>query len=215
MDKKIIIIFTIIGVTAIGIFGYFITTDVMLDSEINLKDTETSNDTMTPKKGISLKEEHSSIEREYHDLQRAYSNGNVSKEEYHITIGTLQQRELVVFEKARNYEWDDSEITEYNYFFRGVMKFPTSLQMHSDNDMPPVFDDSNKLAYCKLMDEFDAANAEFHSIHPVPKEEDFENGIGYHEALDEYVSLVTNNPRLMELEEQKSVFGNVEYIECN
>ncbi len=183
-------------------------------AETDTEETEPTQDVVISKEGMVLVEKHSAINTEYEDLQIAYSNGHVSEKEYHATIEDLQQKELAVFEEARNYDWDDSEIKESNYFFRSVMKSPSQLQTHSVDDIPSVFDDSKKQEYCKLMNEFDAAYAEFDAMHPVPEEKDYENGEGYGEALSEYVFLQTNNTKFMELEERKAAFGNAAYIEC-
>ena len=193
---------------------YALNLEKTIIAETDTEEIEPTQDVVMPKEGIVLVEKHSTINTEYDDLQTAYSNGYVSENEYHAAIEDLQQRELAVFEEARNYDWDDSEIKESNYFFRSVMKFPSQLQTHSVDDIPPVFDDSKKQEYCKLLDEFDAAYAEFDAMYPVLEEKDYESVEGYGEALSEYVSLQTNNTKFMELEERKAAFGNAAYIEC-
>ena len=130
VDKKKLIIFTVIGIAIIGFIAYsasVVNLDEAMTPDTIQESTESTTDTMKPKGGRSLVEKHSIIGMEYDDLQRAYSNGHVSEKEYHATIENLQQKELNVFEEARNYDWADSEITEQNYFFRGVMKFPSPL----------------------------------------------------------------------------------------
>ncbi len=183
--------------------------------ETSTKGTESTSDTAPSKRGADLTEEHLAINTEYENLQRAYGNGYVPEEEYHAAIADLQQKELAVFEEAKNYDWDDSEITESNYFFRSVMKFPSPLQTHSADDVPPVFDDSKRQEYCSLMSEFDAAYAKFDALHPVPEEKNYGNAEAYSEALSEYVSLQTNNAEFRELEERKDAFGHAAYVECD
>ena len=189
--------------------------DETIITETIQKNEESDMNPMKTKGGTSLAEKHSAIAMVYDDLQRAYSNGHVSEKEYRITIENLQQNELNIFEEARNYDWADLEIKEQNYFFRGVMKFPSPLQTHSENDVPPVFGESKKQEYCEFMREFGAAYAEFDIKYPVPEENNYETTEEYGRALSEYVLLRTNNVKFMELEEQKSVFGNTTYIECN
>ena len=218
MDKRKLIIFTVIGTAIIGFIAYstyVVNLDEAITPDTIQEKEESTMDTMKSKGGTSLVEKHSTIGMEYDDLQRAYSNGHVSEKEYHTTIENLQQKELNVFEEARNYDWTDSEIKEQNYFFRGVMKFPSPLQTHSENDVPPVFGESKKQEYCKLMKEFDAAYTEFDTKYPVPEENSYETTEEYDKALSEYVSLRTNNAKFMELEERKAAFGNAAYIECN
>ena len=208
-------------IIAIIIMGLLVYSMYSIDSEkttvteTNTEKMESTQDVVVPKEGMVLVKKHSAIKTEYGNLQTAYSNGNVSEKEYRIAIDDLQRKELAVFEEARNYDWGDSEIKESSYFFRGVMKFPSPLQTHSAKDVPPVFDNLKKQEYCSLMNEFDAAYAEFDSVHPVPEEKNYENAEEYDEALSKYVSLQMNNYKFVELEEKKATFGNAAYVECN
>ena len=218
MGKKKSISFMIISIAIAGLLvysTYSLNSEKTTVTETDAEKTESTQDVLAPKEGMILVEKHIAIGAEYGNAQTAYSNGDVSEKEYRAAIEDLQQKELAVFEEARNHDWGDSEIKESNYFFRGVMKFPSPIQTHSAEDVPPVFDDLKKQEYCSLINEFDAAYAEFDSVHPVPEEKNYESAEEHDEALSKHVSLRTNNHKFMELEEKKNAFGNAAYVECN
>jgi hypothetical protein len=67
---------------------------------------------------------------EYNQLKIDYIQMKITREEYLARLKSLSTKEDDLFNEVRDHKFDD--ITEYNYWHRGRLKFPGSIKTELD-----------------------------------------------------------------------------------
>ena len=77
----------------------------------------------------TLRQRDELIHAEFRDVKSQYDNGRMALQQYLEKLRGLRKQEELLFEEARACEKRFVDLTEYNYWFRGRLKFPGSLEM--------------------------------------------------------------------------------------
>ena len=67
------------------------------------------------------------IQRDFEDLKACRQHGGLSATEFASAVSTLRARELELFDAVRRHYFKN--LTESNYWHRGRLKFPGSIEM--------------------------------------------------------------------------------------
>ena len=80
-----------------------------------------------------LRDKYDVIQNTYQSLKEQYSVNEISIEEYLADLEKLAESELELYEDVKEHTFDRDEMTEYNFWYRGVMKFPTAIEQEISN----------------------------------------------------------------------------------
>ncbi|NNM02694.1 MAG: hypothetical protein HKP26_03905 [Nitrosopumilus sp.] len=96
----------------------FVEKIVQLDS-VDLGNTYTTQ---------QLRDMYDQLQKEFEDIKEEFTSGKVSQENYISALESLAEHELQLFQDVKEHTFDRDEMTEYNFWHRGVMKFPTPIE---------------------------------------------------------------------------------------
>ncbi|ABX13251.1 hypothetical protein [Nitrosopumilus maritimus] len=75
-----------------------------------------------------LRDRYDQIHKEFELLKEEFSSGNMPQENYLSALQSLAEHEVELFLDVKEHTFERDEMTEYNFWHRGVMKFPTTLE---------------------------------------------------------------------------------------
>ena len=75
-----------------------------------------------------LRDRYDQIHREFEVLKEELASGKVSEENYISALESLAEHEVQLFKDVKEHTFERDEMIEYNFWHRGVMKFPTTLE---------------------------------------------------------------------------------------
>ena len=75
-----------------------------------------------------LRDRYDQIHQEFEAIKEEFASGNVSRENYVSALESLAEHEVQLFQDVKDHTFDRDEMTEYNFWYRGVMKFPTTIE---------------------------------------------------------------------------------------
>jgi len=75
-----------------------------------------------------LRSQYDKIQEEYQSQKSKYLTNEITEEQYLSNLNELNKSELELYENVKNHTFQRDEMTEYNFWYRGVMKFPTSIE---------------------------------------------------------------------------------------
>ncbi|WP_428324611.1 hypothetical protein [Nitrosopumilus sp.] len=75
-----------------------------------------------------LRDRYDQIHKEFEDIKEEFVSGNISQEQYVSTLESLAGHELELFQDVKEHTFERDEMTQYNFWHRGVMKFPTTIE---------------------------------------------------------------------------------------
>ena len=75
-----------------------------------------------------LRDRYDQIHREFEVLKEELASGKVSEENYIFALESLAEHEVQLFKDVKEHTFERDEMIEYNFWHRGVMKFPTTLE---------------------------------------------------------------------------------------
>lgn len=75
----------------------------------------------------AYKELDQTIISEFNNIKNDYMRGNLRQETYIDNLKSLSKKEDELFKKVHLHKFNDQ--TEYNYWYRGRLKFPSSIKM--------------------------------------------------------------------------------------
>ena len=75
-----------------------------------------------------LRTTYDQIQNELQTQKDQFLANTISEEQYLKNLDELNKAELKLYENVKNHTFARDEMTEYNFWYRGVMKFPTSIE---------------------------------------------------------------------------------------
>ena len=75
-----------------------------------------------------LRDRYDQIQNDYQNAKDQFMADKIPKAEYMTNLKQLVQQELQLYDDVKNHTFARDEMTEYNFWHRGVMKFPTSIE---------------------------------------------------------------------------------------
>lgn len=80
-----------------------------------------------------LRDRYDQIHREFEALKYEYASGKVSQANYVSALKSLAEHEVELFQDVKEHTFERDEMTEYNFWHRGIMKFPTTIEQEVNN----------------------------------------------------------------------------------
>lgn len=75
-----------------------------------------------------LRDRYDQLQKEFEDIKKEFGSGEISQERYVSALESLTEHEMQLYGDVREHTFDRDEMTEYNFWDRGVMKFPTTIE---------------------------------------------------------------------------------------
>ncbi|WP_420545768.1 hypothetical protein [Nitrosopumilus sp.] len=75
-----------------------------------------------------LRDRYDQIHKEFEVLKDDFISEKISHEVYLSALESLAEHEMELFQDVKEHTFERNEMTEYNFWHRGVMKFPTTLE---------------------------------------------------------------------------------------
>jgi len=75
-----------------------------------------------------LRERYDEIHLQFQSTKEQFMVDEITQEQYLSTLEGLVQNELQLYEDVKNHTFGRDEMTDYNFWHRGVMKFPTIIE---------------------------------------------------------------------------------------
>lgn len=97
---------------------------IFVEDLIELKPIETGNEYSTQE----LQDRYDQIQNNFQNIKNQFNQNQITKGEYITVLEKLVDSELDLYEDAKEHTFERDEMTEYNFWHRGVMKFPTTLE---------------------------------------------------------------------------------------
>ena len=80
-----------------------------------------------------LRDRYDQLQKEFEDIKKEFTSGTISQELYLSALESLAENEIELYNDVKKHTFDRDEMTEYNFWHRGVMKFPTSIEQEIFN----------------------------------------------------------------------------------
>lgn len=77
-----------------------------------------------------LKAKDKALLVEFEQLMEKKTNGKISDQEFVQALSSLKTKETALFQAVRHCSFDNPQ--EYNYWYRGRLKFPSPIQLRID-----------------------------------------------------------------------------------
>ncbi|MBU2949102.1 hypothetical protein KO493_00115 [Tamlana agarivorans] len=77
----------------------------------------------------AFKRRFNNIQKTFAIQQGLFSSGKISNSKYLRQLKKLRKKELKLFKAVKRYEFKADEITAYNFWYRGILKFPTNIEL--------------------------------------------------------------------------------------
>jgi hypothetical protein len=97
---------------------------IFVENIIHLDPIDLKNEFTT----AELRLRYDKIQNEFQSQKDLYSSNEISKEQYLNNLDSLIQDELKLYQDVKDHTFGRDEMTEYNFWYRGVMKFPTTIE---------------------------------------------------------------------------------------
>jgi|GEM_PF-2809425 len=75
-----------------------------------------------------LRDRYDQLQKEFEDVKKGFGSGEISQERYVSALESLAEHEIQLYNDVEEHTFDRDEMTEYNFWHRGVMKFPTTIE---------------------------------------------------------------------------------------
>ena len=66
--------------------------------------------------------------KSFEDAKKGFDSGEISQERYVSALENLAEHEMQLYNDIKEHTFDRDEMAEYNFWYRGVMKFPTTIE---------------------------------------------------------------------------------------
>ncbi len=76
----------------------------------------------------SFKDRLSEINEQFDNTKRNFEEGIMDEKTYKKSLEDLLEKQEKLYFDVKNYIWSESQTTEYNSWFRGIMKFPSNME---------------------------------------------------------------------------------------
>jgi len=87
-----------------------------------------------------LRERYNQIQQEFESIKEEFASVKISQENYVSALESLAKHEMDLFQDVKEHTFERDEITEYNFWHRGVMKFPTIIEHEITKHINEDFD---------------------------------------------------------------------------
>lgn len=106
-----------------------------------------------------LRERYNQIQQEFESINEEFALGKISQENYVSALESLVKHEMDLFQDVKEHTFERDEITEYNFWYRDVMKFPTTIEQEIAKHISEDFGASEITSrYEKYLDENNELN---------------------------------------------------------
>ena len=75
-----------------------------------------------------LHDRYDQLQKEFEDIKEEFTSGEILQEQYVSALESLAEHEKQLYTDVKEHAFERDEMTEYNFWHRGVMKFPTTIQ---------------------------------------------------------------------------------------
>lgn len=75
-----------------------------------------------------LRDRYDQLQKEFEDIKDEFTSGKISQERYVSALESLAEHEIQFYTDVKEHTFASDEMTEYNFWHRGVMKFPTTIE---------------------------------------------------------------------------------------
>ncbi|MFM7861579.1 MAG: hypothetical protein ACKO7Y_02365 [Candidatus Nitrosotenuis sp.] len=106
--KTIYIIFAVAVIIGVLVYFGFVNVDVSPKQKFN--------------------ERLSRLDEQFESTKKSFEGGLLSETKYKEKLEDLISKQENLYAEVKKYPWNDSEMTDYNQWFRGIMKFPSKLE---------------------------------------------------------------------------------------
>ncbi|WP_067144630.1 hypothetical protein [Pseudotamlana agarivorans] len=114
------------------VFLAFITTgfasEGLLFNLKNFNNTELVQITKDASTTEALKSRFEAIQSAFKTQQHLFSTKHISESKYLRQLKKLRKKELKLFKAVKRHEFGSDEMTDYNFWHQGVLKFPTQIE---------------------------------------------------------------------------------------
>ncbi|KAB1068791.1 hypothetical protein F6U93_05620 [Tamlana haliotis] len=76
----------------------------------------------------TFKTRFNAIQNEFERQQNLLNAGEILESKYFKQLKKLRKKELKLFKAVKKYEFKTEEVSDYNFWYRGVFKFPTQIE---------------------------------------------------------------------------------------
>ncbi|WP_194766827.1 hypothetical protein [Tamlana sp. I1] len=76
----------------------------------------------------ALKSRFEAIQNTFKTQQHLFSTKQISESKYLRQLKKLRKKELKLFKAVKKHEFKANEMTDYNFWHQGVLKFPTQIE---------------------------------------------------------------------------------------
>ncbi|AUS05774.1 hypothetical protein [Pseudotamlana carrageenivorans] len=76
----------------------------------------------------ALKSRFEGIQRTFKKQKHLFSTKQISESKYLRQLKKLRTKELKLFKAVKRHEFGVDEMTDYNFWYQGVLKFPTQIE---------------------------------------------------------------------------------------
>ncbi|MDO6760770.1 hypothetical protein Q4566_11210 [Tamlana sp. 2_MG-2023] len=118
-----IVVFTIVLFSTISLTAE--NRNTPLNSFVKAENIKVNQDSISAE-AFKLRFNH--IQNEFETQQNLFKTGVISESKYLKHIKKLRKKELKLFKAVKQHKFKPEELTEYNYWYRGVLKFPTNIE---------------------------------------------------------------------------------------
>ncbi|OBQ57414.1 hypothetical protein JJL45_15970 [Tamlana sp. s12] len=101
------------------------TTSMNLSDFNNTERVQINQDASTTE---ALKSRFEAIQSTFKTQQHLFSTKQISESKYLKHLKKLRKKELKLFKAVKRHEFGADEMTDYNFWHQGVLKFPTQIE---------------------------------------------------------------------------------------
>ena len=76
----------------------------------------------------SFKDRLSEIDAQFNETKIKFDKGVLDEKTYKKSLEDLLAKQEKLYSDVKNHIWSESQITEYNSWVRGIMKFPSNIE---------------------------------------------------------------------------------------
>ena len=92
-----------------------------------------------------LRDRYDQLQKEFEDIKEEFTSGKISQELYVSALESLAEHEIQLFTDVKEHTFERDEMTEYNFWHRGVMKFSTTIEQEIRDHLK-----SNEVKECSI-----------------------------------------------------------------
>ena len=94
----------------------------------SLVSEETTSDLEIKYTTQQLRERYNQLHQEFESIKEEFASGKISQENYVSALVSLAEHEKDLFQDVMEHNFEKNEMTEYNFWYRGVMKFSSTIE---------------------------------------------------------------------------------------